>query len=131
MFGVWPHEVVVLTLGLMRKRTHMRKYTELGESYRWEIEAAARKERLAKDELHRYTRGLIPGMWIDRNFMDPSLVKVVVTINQRSVNALDYGDALRLLSQAFQACIMDLVYGTADSRGDMRQTDAQRLLRLS
>lgn len=113
--------------GLMRTKTHRRKFVELGQSYRAEIEQHKRDARIAKGELDDMKLELVPRVDINRDFATGNY-RITIDIDPRSVMYSDPMTMQRMLMDSIHRRIVALVGDTRDYRGDMRQTDAQRAL---
>lgn len=103
----------------------MRRFAELGQSYRRSIEEAEIERDKARAQLQQWVDSLAPHVASQRDIPTGDL-KLMVVVERRLMQS---AAPQRELLQAVRDSIMrQLVDADRDYRGDLRQTDAQRML---
>ena len=112
----------VTALPLIRRKTFMRRFTELGQAYRRRIEEAERERDKARGDLQRFIDSLAPRI-ATQNTMDS--ICILVEVDRRLLVAGSHREILEHVRDSVMRRLMNL---ERDYRGDMRQTPGQRML---
>lgn len=109
----------------MRKREYMRRFTELGQSYRREIERANAERDKAHEQLRQWVDSLVPRWDVESDIATGDL-RLLLRVDRHLVESHRVGPDLY---EAVARHLTNRLIGAArDYRGDLRQTEGQRAL---